>query len=403
MDVSCPASDKEGILCMDNNSTRKVSFNVPPCVGSEIEYVREAIDANRKISGDGPFTKKCHSWLENRFGSHQVLLTTSGTSALEMAAILCDLKPGDEVILPSFTFTSTATAFVLAGATLVFVDIRPDTMNIDETKIEDAITDRTRVIVPVHYAGVACEMDTIMGIARRYNLLVVEDAAQGVMATYKGRALGTIGDFGCYSFHETKNYSMGEGGAISINNPAYCDRAEIIREKGTNRAQFFRGQVAKYNWVDFGSSYLPSELNAAYLWAQLQCADEINENRLATWRAYYAAFEPLVERGFVTLPTVPKGCEHNAHMFYLKLADLEERTSFISYMKECGVSCVFHYVPLHSAPAGQRFGRFHGSDEHTTVDSDCLVRLPMYYHMAFEDFEHVVSCAKAFFVEKARA
>lgn len=382
---------------------RTVPFNIPPCVGDEIEYVRQAIEANRKISGDGPFTKKCDAWMEERFGANKVLLTTSGTSALEMAAILCDLKPGDEVILPSFTFTSTATAFVLAGARLVFVDIRPDTMNIDETKIEGAITERTRAIVPVHYAGVACEMDAIMDIARRHNLLVVEDAAQGVMATYKGRALGTIGDFGCYSFHETKNYSMGEGGAICINNPAYSDRAEIIREKGTNRAQFFRGQVAKYNWVDFGSSYLPSELNAAYLWAQLQHADEINENRLATWRAYYDAFEPLAECGLVTLPTVPEGCDHNAHMFYVKLADLKERTAFISFMKERGVGCVFHYVPLHSAPAGERFGRFHGTDEHTTPDSDRLVRLPMYYGMSLEDFEHVVSCVKEFFNERAGA
>lgn len=382
---------------------RTVPFNIPPCVGDEVEYVRQAIEANRKISGDGPFTKKCDAWMEERFGANKVLLTTSGTSALEMAAILCDLKPGDEVILPSFTFTSTATAFVLAGARLVFVDIRPDTMNIDETKIEGAITERTRAIVPVHYAGVACEMDTIMDIARRHNLLVIEDAAQGVMATYKGRALGTIGDFGCYSFHETKNYSMGEGGAICINNSAYCDRAEIIREKGTNRAQFFRGQVAKYNWVDFGSSYLPSELNAAYLWAQLQHADEINENRLATWRAYYDAFEPLAERGLVTLPTVPEGCDHNAHMFYVKLADLKERTAFISFMKERGVGCVFHYVPLHSAPAGERFGRFHGTDEHTTPDSDRLVRLPMYYGMSLEDFERVASCAKEFFNERAGA
>lgn len=382
---------------------RTVPFNIPPCVGDEIEYVRQAIEANRKISGDGPFTKKCDAWMEERFGANKVLLTTSGTSALEMAAILCDLKPGDEVILPSFTFTSTATAFVLAGARLVFVDIRPDTMNIDETKIEGAITERTRAIVPVHYAGVACEMDAIMDIARRHNLLVVEDAAQGVMATYKGRALGTIGDFGCYSFHETKNYSMGEGGAICINNPAYSERAEIIREKGTNRAQFFRGQVAKYNWVDFGSSYLPSELNAAYLWAQLQHADEINENRLATWRAYYDAFEPLAECGLVTLPTVPEGCDHNAHMFYVKLANLKERTAFISFMKERGVGCVFHYVPLHSAPAGERFGRFHGTDEHTTPDSDRLVRLPMYYGMSLEDFEHVVSCAKEFFNERAGA
>ena len=365
--------------------------------------MQEAIDVNRKICGDGRFTKKCDAWLEERFDANKVLLTTSGTSALEMAAILCDLKPGDEVILPSFTFTSTATAFVLAGAKLVFVDIRPDTMNIDETKIEDAITERTRVIVPVHYAGVACEMDTIMDIAHRHNLLVVEDAAQGVMASYKGRALGTIGDFGCYSFHETKNYSMGEGGAISVNNPAYCDRAAIIREKGTNRAQFFRGQVAKYNWVDFGSSYLPSELNAAYLWAQLQHADEINENRLATWRAYYAAFEPLADKGLVVLPTVPDGCAHNAHMFYIKLDNLEERTAFISFMKERGVSCAFHYVPLHTAPAGERFGRFDGPDEHTTADSDRLVRLPMYYGMALEDFEHVTACAKAFFSEKAGA
>lgn len=382
---------------------RTVPFNIPPLVGGEAECVREAMETNRKICGDGPFTKKCDSWMEERFDAGKVLLTTSGTSALEMAALLCDLRPGDEVILPSFTFTSTATAFVLAGARLVFVDVRPDTMNIDEAKIEDAITERTRVIVPVHYAGVACEMDAIVDIARRHNLLVVEDAAQGVMATYKGRALGTIGDFGCYSFHETKNYSMGEGGAISINNPAYRDRAEIIREKGTNRAQFFRGQVAKYNWVDFGSSYLPSELNAAYLWAQLQCADKINDNRLATWRAYRAAFGPLAERGLVTLPSVPEGCEHNAHMFYVKLADLDERTAFISFMKERGVGCAFHYVPLHSAPAGQRFGRFCGADEHTTPDSDRLVRLPMYYGMALEDFEYVAACAKAFFAERAGA
>lgn len=385
---------------MRSNNIRTVPFNIPPCVGDEIEFVQQAVMSNRKICGDGPFTKKCNMWLEERFGAGKVLLTTSGTSALEMAAILCDLQPGDEVILPSFTFSSTATAFVLAGAKLVFVDIRPDTMNIDETKIEDAITDRTRVIVPVHYAGVACEMDVIMDIASRHGLLVVEDAAQGVMATYRGRALGTIGDFGCYSFHETKNYSMGEGGAISINNPAYCDRAEIIREKGTNRAQFFRGQVAKYNWVDFGSSYLPSELNAAYLWAQLQHADEINENRLAAWRAYFAALECLADRGLVELPVVPEGCEHNAHMFYIKLPDLETRTAFISFMKDLGVGCVFHYVPLHSAPAGVKFGCFAGVDEHTTADSDRLVRLPMYYGMSLEDFEHVVSCAKAFFCGK---
>ncbi|WP_080803506.1 dTDP-4-amino-4,6-dideoxygalactose transaminase [Arabiibacter massiliensis] len=380
-----------------------IPFNIPPLVGDEIRYVRAAIEDNRKIGGDGPFTKKCSEWLQRRFGSDKVLLTTSGTSALEMAALLCDLKPGDEVILSSFTFTSTATAFVLAGASLVFVDVRPDTMNIDETKIEAAITDRTRVIVPVHYAGVACEMDAIMDIAHRHGLLVVEDAAQAVLATYKGRALGTIGDFGCYSFHETKNYSMGEGGAISVNNPAYIGRAEIIREKGTNRAQFFRGQVAKYNWVDLGSSYLPSELNAAYLWAQLERADEINKNRLAVWHRYNEAFAPLASQGLVALPTVPDGCEHNAHMYYLKFADLAERTAFIQFMKDCGVSCVFHYVPLHSAPAGERFGRFCGEDEYTTPDSDRLVRLPMYYGMADEDLKYVIACVKKFFNEKIQA
>ena len=309
-----------------------IPFNVPPCVGNELDYVKQAIDSHI-ICGDGAFTKQCNAWLEERFHAQKVLLTTSGTTALDMAMLLCDIHPGDEVILPSFTFSSTATAAVLAGAKLVFVDIRPDTMNIDETKIEQAITDKTRVIIAMHYAGVACEMDTIMDIARRHDLKVVEDAAQGVMSSYKGKALGTIGDFGCYSFHETKNYSMGEGGALVINNPAYNERAEILREKGTNRAKFFRGQVDKYTWVDFGDSYLPSELNAAYLWAQLLHADEINDNRMATWNAYHDAFRPLADAGRVELPTIPADCVHNAHMFYLKCRDLEERTALIRHLK----------------------------------------------------------------------
>lgn len=376
-----------------------IHFNVPPFVGTEFKYMHEAVE-NHKICGDGPFTKKCDEWLENRFKAERVMLTTSGSTALDMAALLCGIKPGDEVILPSFTFSSTANSFVLVGATLVFVDIRPDTMNIDETKIEAAITEKTKVICPVHYAGVACEMDAIMDIAKRHQLMVVEDAAQGVMSTYKGKALGTIGDFGCYSFHETKNYSMGEGGAIVINNPAYIERAEILREKGTNRSKFFRGQVAKYNWVDFGDSYLQSDLNAAYLWAQLEVADEINENRLASWNRYYEAFKPLADKGILELPTVPAGCVHNAHMFYLKCKDLETRQAYIQFMKENDILCVFHYVPLHSAPAGLKFGRFAGEDEHTTPDSDRLVRLPMYYNLAEEDIQKVIDKTLEFFEQR---
>ena len=376
-----------------------INFNVPPFVGKEFEYIKQAVDAH-KICGDGQFTKKCNAWMEERFHAQKVLLTTSGSTALDMAALLCELKPGDEVILPSYTFSSTANAFVLAGAKLVFVDIRPDTMNIDETKIEAAITDRTKVIVPVHYAGVACEMDTIMDIAKRHGLLVVEDAAQGVMSTYKGRALGTIGDFGCYSFHETKNYSMGEGGALVINNPAFNEAAEILREKGTNRAKFFRGQVDKYTWVDFGDSYLPSDMNAAYLWAQLEMADEINSNRLETWNAYWKAFQSLSLSGKVILPTVPEGCVHNAHMFYLKLRNLQERTAFINYMKEKEILCVFHYVPLHSAPAGLKFGRFHGQDAYTTRESERLVRLPMYYGLSHEEQTYVCQSVKEFYEQK---
>ena len=373
-----------------------IPFNVPPCVGYELEYVKQAIDAH-KICGDGAFTKMCNSWLEERFHAQKVLLTTSGTTALDMAMLLCGLQPGDEVILPSFTFSSTATAAVLAGAKLVFVDVRPDTMNIDETKIEAAITDKTKVIVAMHYAGVACEMDTIMDIARRHNLMVVEDAAQGVMSSYKGKALGTIGDFGCYSFHETKNYSMGEGGALVINNPDYNERAEIMREKGTNRAKFFRGQVDKYTWVDFGDSYLPSELNAAYLWAQLLHADEINENRLASWHRYREAFQPLVDAGKIELQHIPEGCTHNAHMFYLKCKDLAERTEFIRFLKENDILAVFHYIPLHSAPAGEKFGRFDGEDVYTTAESERLVRLPMYYGLTEADQSKVIAKVLEFY------
>ena len=373
-----------------------IPFNIPPYVGTEEKYIAEAI-ASHKICGDGQFTKKCNTWLEERFGANKALLTTSGSTALDMAALLCELKPGDEVILPSFTFSSTANSFVLAGARLVFVDVRPDTMNIDETKIERAITDKTRVIVPVHYAGVACEMDTIMDIAHRHGLMVVEDAAQGVMSSYKGRPLGTIGDFGCYSFHETKNYSMGEGGALLINNAAFIEKAEILREKGTNRAKFFRGQVDKYTWVDFGDSYLPSELNAAYLWAQLEAADAINADRLNTWNEYDKALRPLAERGLIECPAVPEGCVHNAHMYWIKLRTLSERTAFINHMKENGVLTVFHYVPLHSAPAGLRFGRFDGEDKYTSADSDRLVRLPLYYGLTDADRAAVIGAAKSFF------
>lgn len=373
-----------------------ISFNVAPFMGKEFDYIHDAI-LTRHISGDGKYTKLCDEWMEQRFNAEKIMLTTSGTTALDMAMIMCDLEPGDEVILPSFTFSSTATSAVLAGANLVFVDIRPDTMNIDEDKIEEAITDRTRVISVVHYAGVACDMDKIMDIARRHSLIVVEDAAQGVMSTYKGKALGTIGDFGCYSFHETKNYSMGEGGAIVINNPAYIEMAEILREKGTNRSKFYRGQVDKYTWVDFGDSYLPSEINAAYLWAQLEKADEINDNRMETWNFYNEALKPLKEKGLIELPTIPDYAEHNAHMYYIKLRNLDERSSFLQFMRDREIGCVFHYVPLHSAPAGRKFGRFHGEDTYTTVESDRLVRLPMYYGITDEDKKTVVDSIYEYF------
>lgn len=373
-----------------------IRFNVPPYVGKETEYMKEAIDSH-KICGDGEFTKRCNAWIEEHTGTAKALLTTSGTQALEMAALLSDIQPGDEVILPSYTFVSTANAFVLRGAKLVFVDIRPDTMNIDEKLIEDAITDKTRAIVPVHYAGVGCEMDTIMDIAKRHNLVVVEDAAQGVNAFYKGRALGSIGDYGCFSFHETKNYSMGEGGALLINRPEQIEDAEIIREKGTDRSRFFRGQVDKYTWVNIGSSFLPSDINAAYLMAQLEMADEINENRLQSWARYNEGLQDLAQEGVIELPYIPEECAHNAHMFYIKTKDMEERKALISYLKERDIAAVFHYVPLHSAPAGLRFGRFHGEDRYTTKESERLLRLPMYYNLSESDQQKVIDAVHGFY------
>lgn len=366
-----------------------IPFNKPPFLGTEFDYIKKAVN-NQKICGDGEFTKDCNAWLENKTGASKALLTTSCTHSLEMAALLLDIKPGDEVIMPSYTFVSTADAFVLRGAKIKFVDIRPDTMNIDEKLIEDAITDKTKAIVPVHYAGVGCEMDTIMDIAKRHNLKVVEDAAQGVMSEYKGKALGAIGDYGCYSFHETKNYSMGEGGALLIKNEDDIELAEIIREKGTNRSRFLRGQIDKYTWVEAGSSYLPSDMNAAYLWAQLQEADKINDDRLAAWDRYYNAFEELEQKGFVTRPIIPEECKHNAHMFYLKAENLEIRTKLISFLKENGVMAVFHYVPLHSAPAGKKFGEFVGEDKYTTKESDRLLRLPMYYGLSESETDEVI-------------
>ena len=372
---------------------QKIPFNKPPFVGMEFDYVKQAVESGR-ICGDGTFNLLCHKWLEEHTGTAKALLTTSCTHALEMSARLCNIAPGDEVIMPSFTFVSTADAFVSQGAKCVFVDIRPDTMNLDEKLIEDAITEKTKAIVPVHYAGVACEMDAINEIAKRHNLFVVEDAAQGMMATYKGRALGSLGDFGCYSYHETKNYSMGEGGALLINDPKYNDRAEIIREKGTNRCQFHRGEVDKYTWVELGSSYLPSELNAAYLYAELECADIINDARMACWNDYRKRLVPLAEKGLVELPYIPEHCKHNAHMFYLKVEDLATRTALLKHLVYNGILAVFHYVPLHSSPAGLRFGRFHGEDKYTTNESNRLLRLPMFYGLKTEEIEYI--CGKVY-------
>lgn len=373
-----------------------IVFNVPPYTGKELDYISQAVE-NQKICGDGEFTKKCSRWIEETTGTGRCLLTTSCTHATELAALLAQVEPGDEIIMPSYTFVSTADAFVLRGAVPVFVDIRPDTMNLDETLIEAAITEKTKAVVPVHYAGVACEMDTIMDIAHRHGLMVIEDAAQGIMSTYKGRPLGTIGDFGAYSFHETKNYSMGEGGALLIRDEKYVEEAEILREKGTNRSKFFRGQIDKYTWVNYGSSYLPSDLNAAYLWAQLEMAHEINQHRLDLWNQYMEALLPLQEKGLLQLPHVPKDCVHNAHMFYIKAKDLEERSALISFLKENGILAVFHYIPLHSAPAGQKFARFHGADRYTTKESERLCRLPMFYKLTSKEVSYITQKVKEFY------
>ena len=375
-----------------------IEFNVPPYVGTEIDYITDAISSH-KICGDGKYTKLCNKWIEDKTGTTKALLTTSCTHATELAAILADIKPGDEVIVPSYTFVSTANAFVLRGATVVFVDIRPDTLNIDEKLIEDAITEKTKAICPVHYAGVSCEMDTIMEIAKRHNLIVIEDAAQGVMSSYKGRALGTIGDYGCFSFHETKNYSMGEGGAILIKDKDKALDAEIIREKGTNRSQFFRGQIDKYTWVSEGSSYLPSDMNAAYLWGQLEVADKIYDDRMASWNRYYELLKPLSDKGCIELPVIPAECVHNAHMFYIKCKNLDERTKLIAHLKENGINPAFHYIPLHSAPAGLKYGRFHGEDRYTTRESERLLRLPMYYGLGMDKVERIAGVIRGFYKE----
>lgn len=376
-----------------------IVFNIPPYVGKEDEYIKEAMIKNHKLCGDGPFTKKCSKWMEEKFKSEKVLLTTSCTHATEMAAILANIKEGDEVIAPSFTFVSSVNPFVLRGAKIVFIDINPKTMNIDENLIEAAITDKTKVIVPVHYAGVSCEMDKIIEIAKKYNLIVIEDAAQGVMSEYKGKALGTIGEYGCFSFHETKNYSMGEGGALLIRDKENIEKAEIIREKGTNRSRFFRGQVDKYTWVDMGSSYLPSELNAAYLYAQLENAQLIFDDRMNSWNRYREGLQELEDKGLIELPYIPENCKHNAHMFYIKCKDLEERTKLIDFLKQNEIYAVFHYIPLHSAEAGVKYGRFHGEDKYTTKESERLLRLPLYYSLKAEEIDLVVEKIKNFYLK----
>lgn len=368
----------------------KYPFNIPPILGNEIEYIKDAI-ASHKICGDGKYTKLCNSFIEKDSGCHKALLTTSGTSALEIAAMLCNIKDGDEVIMPSFTFVSTANAFVLRGAKCVFIDVRPDTMNMDENLIEQAISPRTKAIVPVHYAGVVCEMDKIMNIAKKHNLMVVEDAAQAVTSRYKGKAAGTIGDIGCYSFHETKNFSMGEGGAVLMSKAELADRAEILREKGTNRSRFFRGFVDKYTWVDIGSSYLPSELNAAYLYPQLIDNKKITASRMAAWDRYRECLKSFEDNGRIELQHIPEYCEHNAHMFYIKLKDIGDRQSCIDYLKQNEINSVFHYIPLHTAPAGMDFGYFAGEDKYTTKDSERLLRLPLYYGLAADDAEYISS------------
>ncbi|MFC9711219.1 dTDP-4-amino-4,6-dideoxygalactose transaminase [Paenibacillus sp. NPDC056933] len=376
-----------------------IPFNKPAITGKEAVYVSEAIISGH-LSGDGGFTKKCNEWFEKNFEANKALLTTSCTHALEMAAILIDIKAGDEVIMPSYTFVSTANAFVVRGAKIVFVDVRPDTMNMNENLIEGAITSKTKAIVPVHYAGVSCDMDTIMELAKKYNLIVVEDAAQGVMSTFKGKKLGTIGHLGCYSFHETKNYNCGEGGALIINDKRFIERAEIIREKGTNRARFFRGQVDKYSWVDIGSSYLPSELNAAFLFAQLENSELINAYRLDCWETYYKGLKELEVSGKIELPTVPGNISHNAHMFYLKAANLDERTRLINHLKSRHIQSVFHYIPLHSSQAGKEYGRLSGEDIYTTQESERLIRLPLYYNITLDEINKVITEIKDFYMQQ---
>lgn len=366
-----------------------IKYSEPPVTGNEIKYIQDVINS-RHLAGDGKYTKLCHEWLEKNTGTKKALLTTNCTHALEMTALLLDIQPGDEVIMPSYTFVSTANAFVLRGAKIIFVDIRPDTMNIDETKIEAAITERTKVIVPVHYAGVGCEMDTIMEIAHRHDLFVVEDAAQGLMAKYKGKMLGTIGHLGTYSFHETKNFVSGEGGALLINDERFIERAEIIREKGTNRAQFFRGQIDKYTWQDIGSSYLPSELNAAYLYAQLEGIESVHKKRLDVWNEYYNELKFIAEQGIIQLPLIPNDVEHNGHIFYIKLKNLEERSILINKLKSNDIQSVFHYIPLHTSPAGLRYGEFFGEDFFTISESERLLRLPLHYELTKEDFLKVI-------------
>ncbi|CDZ61608.1 dTDP-4-amino-4,6-dideoxygalactose transaminase [Neorhizobium galegae] len=373
--------------------SEKIPFNRPFMTGKELYYIAEAKFGNM-LAGDGPFTKRCHEWLENKSGCAKPLLTHSCTAALEMAALLLDIEPGDEIIMPSYTFVSTANAFVLRGGVPVFVDIREDTLNLDERLIESAITSRTRAIAPVHYAGVACEMDTIMSIAKRHGLKVVEDAAQGVMAAYKGRALGSIGDLGAYSFHETKNVISGEGGALLVNDPALAVRAEIIREKGTDRGRFFRGEVDKYTWQEVGSSFLPGELIAAFLCAQLEEAERITNHRLGIWQHYHALLEPLEAKGLLRRPIVPDECQHNAHMYYVLLAPEIDRQKVLSELKRSDIFSVFHYVPLHSSPAGKRYGRTQGDLQVTNIQSERLVRLPLWVDLTAEQQEHVVRVLK---------
>lgn len=378
-----------------------IMFNAPIDLEAGIRNMAEAISVNKHINGDGPFTAKCTRWLEEKFHT-KVLLTTSCTHALEMAALLADIHENDEVIMPSYTFVSTANAFALRGAKIIFVDIRPDTMNIDERLIEHALTRRTRAIVPVHYAGVGCEMDAITALAKKYQLLVIEDAAQAMMASYKGNYLGTIGDYGTYSFHETKNYTMGEGGLICLNRQTDLARAEILREKGTDRSRYFRGEVDKYSWVALGSSYLPSELNAAYLLPQLEIAEAINRQRLALWQLYHQALSPLADTGKIELPVIPPYCQHNAHMYYIKARDQKERASLINYLARHGIAALFHYIPLHTSAAGKTYGAFAGRDVYTTKESERLLRLPMYYALSRQDVEYVADTVSKFYREEIR-